>query len=143
MTEIEPRPIDSSLEPVQPRALTGNDLIRRVATDLTPFQAVRVGRKIARSRMGTAVELARIEDKTILAEARVIARGKVRTTEEQVEALVHAERLDCLARTALRHEETSRLVDLVSDEDAHSIFKAALKAASTQYVAGVSRRTGS
>jgi hypothetical protein len=140
MTDIEPRPIESGFESVQAR--TGGDLMRRVAADLTPFQAVRVGQRIARRRMKTAVELASIEDETILAEARVIAQTKLRATVEQAERLLHGVRLDCLAGSALAHEEASRIVDLVRDEPAHSVFRDALKAASVRYGAGVVRRAG-
>src|ERR1700694_2519245 len=142
MTDIEPRPIQPALEPVQSRVLNGSDLIRRVAADLTPFQAYRTSQRIARQRMKTAVELAQIEDETILAEARVSGRTKVRATEEQAEALLHGTRMECLADSALRHEGASRLIDLVQDEAAHTIFKDALKASSARYGQGVARRTG-
>lgn len=141
MPELEPGPLQGALEPAQPRALTSSDLIRRVASDLTPYQAMRVGRTIARRRMKTAVALARLEDETLEAEARVIAGAKVRSTEEQAERLLHAERADCLTQAALRHEEASRLIDLVQDEVAHDLFKGALKGASAQYVSGVVRRS--
>lgn len=142
MPDIEPRPIPSSLEPAQTRGLATNDLMRRIATDLTPFQAYVVGRQIGRGRMKTAVELARIEDETILAEARVVARAKVQSITEQAERLLHAERLDCLAASALKHEETSRIIDLLQDEPAHSLFKDALKGVSARYASGVIRRSG-
>jgi hypothetical protein len=142
MTDLEPRPIPSSLEPAQNHALATNDLMRRIATDLTPFQAYRVGQKIARDRMKTAVELAKLEDETILAEARVVARAKVQSITEQAERLLHAERLDALADSALKHEETSRVVDLVKDEPAHTLFKDALRGASARYASGVIRRSG-
>lgn len=142
MTDPEPRPIAASLEPAQPRTLASSDLMRRIACDLTPFQTVVVGRRIARGRMKTAVELARIEDETILAEARVVARAKVQSITEQAERLLHAERLDCLADSALKHEETSRIVGLVQDEAAHRLFKDALTGASSRYASGVIRRSG-
>jgi hypothetical protein len=143
MTDIEPRPIKRSLESPQHRDLSSSDLIRAVAADLTPYQAVRVGKKMARQRMRTAVELARIEDETLLGEAGLIARAKVRATEERAERLLHAERMDRVAEAALKHEEASRLVDLVQDEAAHGIFRDGLKAVSTRYVGGVTRRAGS
>jgi hypothetical protein len=141
MTDIEPRPIPDVVAS-QPRALASNDLMRRVATDLTPFQAYRVGQKIGRGRMKTAVELARIEDETIVAEARIVARAKVQSMTEQAERLLHAERLDALADSALKHEEASRVVGLIRDEAAHSLFQEALKGASSRYVSGVIQRSG-
>ncbi|MFZ1154048.1 MAG: hypothetical protein WAN93_04000 [Solirubrobacteraceae bacterium] len=141
MTDIEPRSIPDVVSS-QPRALASNELMRRIATDLTPFQAYRVGQKIGRGRMKTAVELARIEDETILAEARVVARAKVQSMTEQAERLLHTERLDALADSALKHEETSRVVDLVRDETAHRLFQDALKGASSRYVGGVIQRSG-
>jgi F0F1-type ATP synthase membrane subunit b/b' len=142
MPDIESRPIPSSFEPARSRGLASSDLMRRIASDLTPFQAVRAGLQIGRGRMKTAVELARIEDETILAEARVVARAKVQSITEQAERLLHAERLDCLAESALKHEETSRLVDLVKDEAAHTLFKDALNGASARYASGVVQRSG-
>jgi hypothetical protein len=140
--DIEPRPIDPSLEPAQRRALNGSDLLRRAASDLTPFQLYRAGQKISRQRMKTTVALAELEDDTLLAEARAIAQGKVRSTEEQVERLLHAERVEAIAQAALAHEAAQRVVDLVQDEAAHSIFKDGLKAVSSRYVSGVARRSG-
>ncbi len=142
MSDIEPGSIPSSLEPPQSRGLTMSGLIGRVATDLTPFQTYVVGRQISRGRMGTVVRLAKIEDRAILAEAEAVARAKVRSTEEQIERLLHAERLDCLAESALKHEETSRIIDLVKDEVAHTLFKDALKGVSARYASGVVRRSG-
>jgi cell division septum initiation protein DivIVA len=143
MPDIEPRPIPPTIAVARSSAASSSDLIRRVAADLTPFQAVRVGKKIARRRMKTAVELARIEDETLLAEARIIAEAKVKVTQEQAERLLHGERADCLAEAALKHEETSRIIDLVQDEVAHTIFKDALKGTSSRYVSGVVQRSGS
>jgi hypothetical protein len=142
MPDPEPRSIPSSLEPAQTRGLATNELMRRIATDLTPFQAVRAGLQIGRGRMKTAVELARIEDRAVLAEAEAVARAKVRSTQEQIERLLHAERLDCLAESALKHEEASRIIDLVKDEVAHTLFKDALNGASARYASGVVRRSG-
>jgi hypothetical protein len=142
MKRTEPRPIDTALEPVQSHSLNTNDLMARIASDLTPFQAHRAGQAVARHRMRTAVALARLEDETILAEAQVVAEAKVRSTREQAERLLHAERLDCLAESALKHEEASRLIDLVKDEEAHSLFKDALKGASWRYSTAVIRRSG-
>jgi hypothetical protein len=142
MPDIEPRPIPSSLEPAQSRGLTMSGLIGRVVTDLTPFQTYVVARQISRGRMKAAVELARFENRGLLAEAEAITKAKVRSTEEQIERLLHAERLDCLAESALKHEEASRIVDLVKDEVAHSLFKDALNGASARYASGVIRRSG-
>lgn len=141
MTDIEPRPIPPTI-PTRPDALAGSELMRRVASDLTPFQSYRAGQKIARGRMKTAIELARIEDETIICEARVVARAKVQSLTEHAERLLHAERLDSLTQAALNHEEASRLVDLVKDEAAHTLFKDALKGASTRYANGVIKRMG-
>ncbi len=142
MSDLTPRPINPTLEPAQPRALASNDLIRRAASDLTPFQSVRVGRTIQRGRMRTAVQLAKIEDETILGEAVAIAKAKVRSTEEQAERLLHAERMECLGQAALAHEKASRIIDLIKDEAAHALFKDALKGASVQYANGVIGRSG-
>lgn len=141
-TEMEPRPIPPTIEPARPRALASSDILRRMATDLTPFQSVMVARKIARGRMKAIVEHAGIENDTSLAEARVISRTKVQSTTEQAERLLHAERMECLEDVAIRHEEASRMIDLVKDEVAHTIFKDALRDASARYVSGVVRRSG-
>jgi hypothetical protein len=143
MTDIEPSAIQGSLEPTQPRTLDSSDLIGRVAADLTPLQLVLTGRKIAKDRAKTVVELAKIEDRCLLAKATEIAKAQIRSTEEQAERLLHAERMDCLASSALKYEEASRVIDLVKDEAAHSIFKDGLKAASARYVNGVVSRSGS
>lgn len=141
MTDIEPRPIPPTIT-TREGALASSDLMRRIASDLTPFQSYRAGQKIARHRMKTAVELARIEDETILAEARVVARAKVQALTEQAERLLHAERLDNLAQAALSHEEASRLMDLVKDEGAHNVFMDALNGVSARYTSGVVKRMG-
>ena len=142
MTDLEPGPVSNPLEPVQPRALTSSEMIRDVAAGLSPTAAMRVSRKIARRRAKTVLALARLEEETLEAEARLIARAKVQSTEEAIERMLHAERADCLTQAALKHEESSRLVDLVQDEVAHDLFKGALKGASARYVAGVVRRSG-
>jgi hypothetical protein len=142
MTDLEPRPINPGLQHAEPRGLDSSDLIRRVAADITPWGAVRVGRKIAKGRMKTAVELARIEDQAVLDQARIVARAKVEALTERAESLLQAERVDYLAQGALQHEEASRLIDLVQDEVAHSLFKEALKSASARYAGGVIKRTG-
>jgi hypothetical protein len=142
MTDIEPRAIPAAIQTSQPRALASNELMRRIAADLTPFQSYRVGQKIAHGRMKTAVELARIEDQTIVAEAGIVARAKVQSLTEQAERLLHAERLDALTDSALKHEEASRIVDLIKDEAAHRLFKDALNGASARYASGVMQRSG-
>lgn len=140
--DIEPRPIPSTIEPTRPRVLSSSDLLRRAAADLTPFQAVRAGRQIGRDRMKTVVELASIENETALGQARVAAKAKVQSTIEQAERLLHVERMECLEDVAIRHEEASRIIDLVKDEPAHTMFKDALRVASARYAGGVIRRSG-
>ena len=141
MTNIEPRPIPPTIT-TRPDGMASSELMRRIATDLTPFQAYRAGQKIARGRMKTAVELARVEDETILAEARVVARAKVQSLTEQAESLLHAERVDYLAQAALQHEEANRIIDLVKSEQIHGLFKDALKGVSARYASGVINRSG-
>lgn len=143
MSSIEPRRVNPSLEPTQTRTLSSNDLISRVASDLTPYQSVRVSKKIQRERMKTCVELARIENDTLLTEAEIIAKAKIRSTMEQAERLLHAERSEIIADAAIQHEGASRTVDLVKDEAAHRLFKVALDGASSRYLSGVVKRAGS
>jgi hypothetical protein len=142
MSDIEPRPIPGAIAPSPPSALSSGDLIRRVAADLTPFQAVRVGKKISKHRMRAAVELARLEDETVLAESRVIAQAKVEDLKEQAELLLHKKRMECVTEAALAHEEASRTIDMfVKDEATHAMFKDALRGVSARYANGVGRRS--
>jgi hypothetical protein len=122
--------------------MSTGDLIATISEGLTPMQAGRVARTVQRERMRTAMELATIERKTLVSEARTIADAKLRSTEEAVERLLHAERMEAIAQAALDHEEASRIVDLVKDESAHTLFKDALKGASLRYATGVVRRSG-
>jgi hypothetical protein len=122
--------------------MSTGDLIATISEGLTPMQAGRVARTVQRERMRTALELAHIERKTLVQEARTIADAKLRSTEEQVERLLHAERMDALAQAALDHEEASRVVGLVKDEATHTLFREALQGASTRYATGVVRRSG-
>jgi hypothetical protein len=142
MPDLTPRPIDSGLEPTQPRVISTGDLIARIAGDLTPVQSLRISRKIQRSRMKTCVELARIQDETMLAQTRVIARAKVRSTVEQTEGLLNDERMDLVAKGAVKYEETSRMTSLVTDEGAHALFAEGLKGVSARYINEVIGRIG-
>jgi hypothetical protein len=143
MTHIEPGPIQGSLEPTHPRTLNSSSLIRQAAADMTSVQAVLVGRKIAKQRAKAVVELAKIEDECLLARARVIAQAQVRSTVEQTERLLHAERVDCLESAFVKHEGTSRVIELARDEAGHNIFKEGLTGVSARYVNGVVSRSGS
>lgn len=143
MSDLTPRPINPGVEPTQTRILSSNDLIRRVASDLTPYQSVRVSRKIQRERAKTCVDLAKIENATMIAEAEIIARGKVRSTMEHVERLLQGERSEIIADAAIQHEGASRAIDLVKDQAAHQLFKDALDGASSRYLSGVVKRAGS
>ncbi|HEX3910185.1 MAG TPA: hypothetical protein VHW67_05730 [Solirubrobacteraceae bacterium] len=142
MSDITPRSIDPGPHTGPTRALTTGDLISKMVADLTPLQSSRVTRAIQRERMRTATTLARIEGETLVAEASIIADAKVRSTQEAVEAILHRERMDALAQAALDHEEASRIIDLVREEAAHTLFKDALKGASLRYGSGVIRRSG-
>lgn len=142
MPDIEPRPIPPTIATRSSTASSG-DLIQRVAADLTPWQAVRAGKKIARRRMKTAVELARIEDETLVAQARVIAKAKVEDLEEEAELRLHKKRMASIAEAAMDHEDASEIVGLIKDEAAHGLFSAALKRTSRCYVNGVAQRSGS
>jgi uncharacterized membrane protein YqiK len=141
MTDVETRAIDSSLESTQSRTLAVNDLVQSTA-GLTPRQTYRVAKEVARQNMKTAIAHKRIENEAFLAEARVVADARVRSTREQAERLLHDERLDCLAQSAQKHEEVGGLIDRVLDEDARSVFKDALKGASWRYATGVIQRSG-
>jgi hypothetical protein len=143
MTDLSPRSLDPGLEAGPTRALSTGDLIARVAADLSPVQSGRVTRRIQRVRMRAAVELAEVERQVLVAEARTIGEAKVRSTEQQVERLLHAERMECLADGALRYEEASRIIGLVKTEAGHSIFMDGLNGASVRYVNSVIRRSGS
>jgi hypothetical protein len=139
--DIERSRIPSSLEPAHPHSLTTSDLIVRALESLPILRSASAIRRIQRGRAQLAVDLSNTQNDAMLAEARVIARAKVRSTEEQIERMLHAERLDCLAESALKHDEASRLIDLVKDEVAHSLFKDALNGASARYASGVIRRS--
>jgi hypothetical protein len=143
MSDIAPRSIDPAPQAGPTRALTTGDLISKMVADLTPLQSARVIRTVQRERMRTATTLARIEGETLVCEARIIADAKVRSTQEQVERLLHAERMDAIAQAALDHEEASRIIDLLKNEPAHTLFQETLKGASLRYGSGVIRRSGS
>ncbi len=142
MPDIEPRPIPPTIA-ARSSALNSGELMQRVATDLTSWQALRAAKKIGEHRKKTAIELARIEDEALVAQAREIAKAKVEDLEEEVERRLHKKRMASIAEAAMDHEDASEIVGLVKDEAAHGLFNAALKRASRGYLNGVARRAGS
>ena len=142
MPDIMPRSVESNPRGSVQRPMSTGDLITCISDGLSPMQAGRVGRAVQRERMRTALTLATVERETLVNEARKVAAAKVRSTEEQIELLLHREKLDALAQAALDHEEASRVLSLVKDEGVHALFQEALKGASMRYATGVVRRSG-
>lgn len=141
MPNLEPRPTDPA-QSVQPRALSSGDLVNRTLEDLPPLLAGRTIRKIQRERAKLAVELSRTQNRATLADADIIAQTKVRSTEEEAEFLLHAQRSHNVARAALHQEEDSRVIDLCKDEQIHTLFKDALHGVAACYLAEVIKRAG-
>lgn len=119
------------------------NLIRRatLAAGLSPWEQHKIEWQLRRQRGALILQLAEVEAQTVVAEAIVMAEGRVEAAREAAAVATFTERLRCLlAAGEVRDDALSSAMQL--SEGSREVIAGAIDRVTARYLRGVEKRAG-